>query len=117
MLAETRRRHLLELVSRRGFATLEELVKATGVSESTVRRDLEALDQAGAVKRTHGGAVCSGEVRSMPPLDERETAQAGEKRAIGQLAAALVEDDETVLLDGGTTNLELARRLGIARLR
>jgi DeoR/GlpR family transcriptional regulator of sugar metabolism len=111
MLAETRRRHLLELVSRRGFATLEELVKATGVSESTVRRDLEALDQAGAVKRTHGGAVCSGEVRSMPPLEERETAQAAEKRAIGELAAALVEDDETVLLDGGTTTLEVARAL------
>jgi DeoR/GlpR family transcriptional regulator of sugar metabolism len=111
MLAETRRRHLLELVSRRGFATLEELVKATGVSESTVRRDLEALDQAGAVKRTHGGAVCSGEVRSMPPLDEREAAQNPEKRAIGELAASLVEDDETVLLDGGTTTLEVARAL------
>lgn len=111
MLAETRRRHLLELVTRRGFATLEELVKATGVSESTVRRDLEALDQVGAVKRTHGGAVCSGEVRSMPPLDERETAQQVEKRAIGQRAAMLVEDDETVLLDGGTTTLEVARAL------
>ncbi len=111
MLAETRRKRLLELVSRRGFATLEELVQASGVSESTVRRDLEALDQVGAVKRTHGGAVCSGEVRSMPPLDERETAQALEKRAIGQRAAMLVEDDETVLLDGGTTTLEVARAL------
>src|SRR5690554_1062030 len=57
MLAETRRRNLLDLIARQGFATLDELVKALGVSESTVRRDLEALDLGGQVKRTHGGAV------------------------------------------------------------
>lgn len=111
MLAETRRRQLLDLVNRRGFATLDDLVKALGVSESTVRRDLEALDSAGVVKRTHGGAVCSGEVRAMPAFDERETAQAAEKRAIGRAAADLVADGDTVLLDGGTTTLEVARAL------
>ena len=111
MLVETRRRALLDLINRQGFATLEELVRATGASESTVRRDLEALDQAGAVKRTHGGAVCSGEVRAMPALDDRATAAAEEKRAIGRAAAGLVEDGETVLLDGGTTTLEVARAL------
>lgn len=111
MLAEERRRQLLDLVNRRGFATLEELVKALGVSESTVRRDLEALDGAGLVKRTHGGAVCSGDVRGMPAFDDRQTAMAAEKRAIGALAAALVADGEAVLLDGGTTTLEVARAL------
>lgn len=111
MLAENRRRQLLDLVNRRGFATLDELTKTLGVSESTVRRDLEALDLAGIVKRTHGGAVCSSEVRGMPAFDERETAQAPEKRAIGTTAAALVADGDTVLLDGGTTTLEVARAL------
>src|SRR4051794_28799845 len=111
MLAETRRRQLLELISRRGFATLDELIKSLGVSESTIRRDLEALDLSGAIKRTHGGAVCSGEVRGMPAFDERATTAAAEKRAIGQAAAALVEDGDTVLLDGGTTTLEVARVL------
>jgi DeoR/GlpR family transcriptional regulator of sugar metabolism len=111
MLAETRRRQLLDLINRRGFATLEELVKALGVSESTIRRDLEALDGSGQVKRTHGGAVCSGDVRGMPAFDERQTAQAAEKRAIGQLTAGLVADGETVVLDGGTTTLEVARAL------
>jgi DeoR family fructose operon transcriptional repressor len=111
MLAETRRRHLLDLISRRGFATLTELVEALAVSESTVRRDLEVLDQAGAVKRTHGGAVYSAEVRAMPAFDERTTTAAAEKRAIGKLAASLIQDDETVLLDGGTTTLEVARAL------
>jgi DeoR/GlpR family transcriptional regulator of sugar metabolism len=111
MLAETRRRQLLDLVTRQGFATLDELVRALGVSESTIRRDLESLGQTGAVKRTHGGAVCSAEVRAMPAFDERQTAQAAEKRAIGVLAASLVADGETVLLDGGTTTLEVARAL------
>jgi len=111
MLAETRRRRLLELINGRGFATLEELVRALGVSESTVRRDLEALDAAGSVKRTHGGAVCPGDVRAMPALDDRATTAAAEKQAIGRCAAALVADSETVLLDGGTTTLEVARAL------
>ncbi|MEW4567546.1 DeoR/GlpR family DNA-binding transcription regulator [Tautonia sp. JC769] len=111
MLVESRRRTLLELVSRQGFASLEELVKATGASESTIRRDLEALDQAGAIKRTHGGAVCSGEVRSMPALDDRVTTAAEEKQAIGRAVCDLIEDGETVLLDGGTTTLEVARAL------
>lgn len=111
MLAEPRRRLLLEQISRQGYATLDQLVKSLGVSESTVRRDLEALDLAGSVKRTHGGAVYAGEVRSMPAFDDRTGTAADEKRAIGIAAAALIEDGDTVLLDGGTTTLEVARAL------
>src|ERR1700693_2535674 len=117
MLAETRRRHLLELITRQGYGTLDELVKILGVSESTIRRDLEALDLAGSIKRTHGGAVYTGEVRSMPAFDERTGTAAVEKRAIGLAAAALLEDGDTVLLDGGTTTLEVARALGGRRVR
>ena len=111
MLAETRRQRVLDLVIRRGSATLEELVAALGVSESTVRRDLEALDLEGRVKRTHGGAIYSGEVRAMPALEERAGSATLEKRAIGRLAAELVGDGDTVLLDGGTTTLEIARAM------
>jgi DeoR/GlpR family transcriptional regulator of sugar metabolism len=111
MLAETRRRRLQELITRQGYATLDELVRVLGVSESTIRRDLEALDLAGSVKRTHGGAIYAGEVRSMPAFDERTGTAAAEKRAIGQAAAALIQDGDTVLLDGGTTTLEVARAL------
>jgi DeoR family transcriptional regulator, fructose operon transcriptional repressor len=111
MLAETRRRHLLELITRQGFATLDELVRVLGVSESTIRRDLEALDLAGSIKRTHGGAVYTGEVRSMPAFDERTGTAVAEKRAIGLATAALLDDGDTVLLDGGTTTLEVARAL------
>jgi DeoR/GlpR family transcriptional regulator of sugar metabolism len=111
MLVESRRRALLDLVNRQGFATLEELVRSTGASESTIRRDLEALDQAGTIKRTHGGAVCTGDVRAMPALDDRATTAEAEKVAIGRAVAGLIEDGETVLLDGGTTTLEVARAL------
>lgn len=111
MLAETRRRHLLDLIARQGFATLDELVKSLGVSESTVRRDLETLDLTGAIKRTHGGAVFQGELRALPALEDRVTTAALEKQVIGRAAAALVEEGDTVLLDGGTTTLEVARSL------
>lgn len=111
MLPEPRRQRLKELISRQGYATLDELVRVLGVSESTIRRDLEALDLSGSVKRTHGGAVYAGEVRSMPPFDERTETAAAEKRAIGQATSALIEDGDTVLLDGGTTTLEVARAL------
>ncbi len=111
MLPETRRKRLLELISRQGFATLDELVKSLGVSESTVRRDLETLDLAGSVKRTHGGAVFAEEARGMPAYDERTRTAINEKRAIGEATAALLEDGDTVLLDGGTTTFEVARAL------
>src|ERR1700761_1968090 len=111
MLAETRRRSLLDLLARQGFATLDELVKALGVSESTVRRDLETLDLTGSVKRTHGGAVYSGEVRAMPALEDRAASATAEKAMIGRATAALIEDGDSVLLDGGTTTLEVARAL------
>jgi len=112
MLAEPRRRLLLDRISRQGFATLEELVRSLGVSESTVRRDLEALDLAGAVKRTHGGAIVSErEGRAMPAFEDRTGSASAEKRAIGQATATLIDDGDTVLLDGGTTTFEVARAL------
>jgi DeoR/GlpR family transcriptional regulator of sugar metabolism len=112
MLAEPRRRLLLDRIARQGFATLDELVKSLGVSESTVRRDLEALDLAGSIKRTHGGAVfTASEPRAMPAFDERTSSATLEKQAIGQAAASLIDDGDTVLLDGGTTTLEVARAL------
>ncbi len=116
MLAESRRRLLLDRIARQGFATLDELVKSLGVSESTVRRDLEALDLAGSVRRTHGGAMfvasSSGlEPTAMPAFDDRTATATAEKRAIGRAAAALIDDGDTILLDGGTTTLEVARAL------
>lgn len=111
MPPEARRKVVLELIAKQGFASLGEIVSAIGVSESTVRRDVESLDQMGLVKRIHGGAVLMGELRSLPGLDERAGSARLEKAAIGRATADLISDGESVLLDGGTTTLEVARAL------
>jgi DeoR/GlpR family transcriptional regulator of sugar metabolism len=87
------------------------LAKATAKSSSTVRRDLEYWDQQGKLKRTHGGAVFVGDGSALPAFEDRSTSQIAEKRAIAAAAAARINDGDAVLLDGGTTTLEVGRRL------
>ena len=106
-----RRGRLLDLIRVRGFAALEELVRELGVSESTVRRDLDALEEQGAAKRTHGGVLYAGGMPRLAEFDERQPANWAAKRAIAARAAEVISDGETVLLDGGTTTYEVARLL------
>src|SRR5688500_748424 len=75
VLVEERRQRVLDLVKTRGFVSLDDLAGAIGVSDSTIRRDLEALDQAGALRKTHGGAVFVGNGNGLPALEERSSAQ------------------------------------------
>jgi DeoR/GlpR family transcriptional regulator of sugar metabolism len=81
------------------------------VSESTLRRDLDHWDRHGMLKRIHGGAMYTGDGTSLPSLEERTAAQLSEKRLIAKSAAARIRDGDAVLLDGGTTTLEVARLL------
>ena len=106
-----RRSRLLDLIRVRGFAPLEELVRELGVSESTVRRDLDALEEQGTARRTHGGVLYAGGRPRLAEFDERQPANWAAKRAIAVRAAAIIGDGETVLLDGGTTTYEVARLL------
>lgn len=111
MLPEERRQRVLELVSRRGFVALGDLVKELDASESTIRRDLDHWNRQGVLKRTHGGAIYLGDSTTLPALEERSASQMAEKRAIARAAAARIRDGDAVLLDGGTTTLEVARLL------
>lgn len=111
MLVEERRQKLSEIVSRRGYVPLPELITEMGVSESTVRRDLEHLHETGVLRRTHGGATAVSETSPLPALEERSGRQRTEKQRIAKKAAELIGDGETILLDGGTTTLEVARQL------
>jgi DeoR/GlpR family transcriptional regulator of sugar metabolism len=111
VLVEERRHRVLDLVSRKGFVTLADLAKAIKVSESTVRRDLDHWNQQGLLKRIHGGAMYTGDGSALPALEERTTTQVAEKRQIARAAAARIRDGDAVLLDGGTTTLEVARLL------
>jgi DeoR/GlpR family transcriptional regulator of sugar metabolism len=111
VLVEERRQRVLDLVSRRGFVSLLDLVQNINVSESTIRRDLDHLHRQGVVKRTHGGAMFVGDGSSLPALEDRSTMQLTEKQAVAREAAARVRDGDTILLDGGTTTLEVAKAL------
>jgi len=111
MLVQQRRQRVLDLVSRKGFVTLTDLARALRVSDSTLRRDLDHWDTQGLLKRIHGGAMFTGENSSLPALEERSETQTREKRAIAQAAAQRIRDGDAILLDGGTTTLEVARLL------
>jgi DeoR/GlpR family transcriptional regulator of sugar metabolism len=108
VLVEERRQKVIDLVSERGFIGLADLAKKLETSESTIRRD---LDEQGFIKRTHGGAVFQGDNATLPALEERSQRELDEKRQIAHAAATRIKDGDAILLDGGTTTLEVARLL------
>jgi len=96
---------------------LGELSAALGVSESTVRRDLEVLENQGSIRRTHGGAVSLAE----PPasrlgFSDRESTCVQEKRAIAAAVTRRIPNNQTVILDGGTTCYQVAAALAGRRI-
>lgn len=111
MLTEERRNKLLEVVRRKGFVSLPDLANELQVSASTVRRDLDYLEETGEAKRTHGGVFYTGPSPKLPHFEQRQQAQWEEKRQIAIAAAQLVQDGDTILLDGGSTTYELAQQL------
>ncbi len=111
MLVEERRQRVLTLVSAKGFVALDDLARDLGASHSTIRRDLEYWHKQGTVRRTHGGAIYVGDATVLPALEERASSQLEEKQAVARIAAGRIRAGDTVLLDGGTTTLEVARQL------
>ncbi|UUK65086.1 DeoR/GlpR family DNA-binding transcription regulator [Clavibacter sepedonicus] len=110
--AATRRSRILERLADRGFATVAELAADAGVSAVTIRADLDALADSAAVQRVHGGAVLrAGLGAREQSLEVTLESAADAKRAIGRAAADLVESGQSVLLDVGSTTLQVARAL------
>ncbi|WP_084074862.1 DeoR/GlpR family DNA-binding transcription regulator [Demequina sp. NBRC 110052] len=107
-----RKARLAAAVAEAGQVTVAELAERFQVSVDTIRRDLDRLDADGVVIRTHGGAV-SPDALPKPEsgLDIRRRVQTSAKDTIGRLAARLVEDDSSLLINGGTTTLAVARSL------
>lgn len=115
-LPAVRQERLLGLLGDRGQATVAELVALLGVSRDTVRRDLDVLGSRGLLVRTHGGAVQKDRmVRVDTTLGLRMDAHAEAKRRIGQAAAGLVRDGETLVLNGGSTTVAFASALAERR--
>jgi DeoR family fructose operon transcriptional repressor len=111
VLVEERRKRILDLVRDRGIISLAELSRELEVSESTARRDLGYWHGKGVLKRTHGGAIYTGQGPPLPPLEARANTHLVEKRRIARIAAGRVHNGDAVLLDGGTTTLEVAKLL------
>jgi DeoR family transcriptional regulator, aga operon transcriptional repressor len=110
LLVEERRRRIVELVNQQGRVTVEELVALFGISAVTIRADLEALARADAVSRSHGGALPAA-AQLDTPLNIKETRHHAQKLRIGMAAAKLIQDGETIILDSGSTTVEIARRI------
>lgn len=109
LLLEERRRRIIDRIGENGRATVGDLAKHFNVSAVTIRGDLEALARIGAITRSHGGALPAAIARADTPLTIKETRHLAEKRRIGAAAANLVHDGETIILDSGSTTVEIAR--------
>ena len=107
-----RKASLVAAVSDAGQVTVAELAETFSVSMDTIRRDLDRLDADGLVIRTHGGAVSPNAVpKPETGLDVRKRVQTDAKDTIGALAAQLIDDGDTIMINGGTTAIALARHL------
>jgi DeoR family transcriptional regulator of aga operon len=117
LLAEQRRRKILDLIEQKGQITVRDLVDRFSISAVTARADLDALSSEGTVVRSHGGAVRRLEASQDYPLRLKQGLHHAEKVRIGRAAAELVREGETVILDSGTTTAEIARHLKARRLQ
>lgn len=102
---------VLDVLRARGRVEVADLAGRFGVSEMTIRRDLEELERHNLCRRVHGGAVPSLSRSYEPPFTLRQQQAVAAKRAIGVAVGQMLSDGETVLLDIGTTTMEVARAL------
>ncbi|WP_219838227.1 DeoR/GlpR family DNA-binding transcription regulator [Paenibacillus sp. R14(2021)] len=105
MLVAERYERIVELVNERGSIRVTELSELCQVTEETIRRDLDRLEQAGRLRRSHGGAVSVKDAQMQPeiPYAEREITHAEEKRRIAEEAVKLIQPKDRILLDASTT--------------
>jgi DeoR/GlpR family transcriptional regulator of sugar metabolism len=97
--------------------SLPDLTAELNVSASTIRRDLDYLEETGEAKRTHGGVFYTGPSPTLPHFELRQQSQWDKKRQIAAYAAELVQDGDTILVDGGSTTYELAQHLATRNIQ
>lgn len=111
LFPEERHQKILSFLEKRGRVSVGELSEAFGLSQATIRADLEILSAQGLLLRTHGGAIAAGRGETELSHDARRRLHPAEKERIGAAAADLVSDGEAILLDASTTSLAMAARL------
>ena len=111
MELQSRHEMVLELVLERGEVSVAELSQRAGVTPMTIRRDLETLEAAGAVQRVHGGVIIANSRGYASPYSVRAQRSQEAKKRIGQAAAGMLQEREAVIIDVGTTTLQVAAAL------
>lgn len=112
LMAEERRQKILALMQSEGRVIVGNLSKVFGVSQITIRKDLDSLQQRGLVQRNHGGALPpTSSALFDPSLQEKQKQHAPQKQRIAAAAAAMVTDGSCIMLDSGTTTAAIAHAL------
>ena len=111
MLAQERRQHIFKEIESSGVASVRDLSQRFDVSMITIMRDLQELEQEGLIRRVHGGAISMRGASYEPPFSARESQFSSEKQRIALKAVELITDGDSLILDVGTTTLEIARAL------
>jgi DeoR/GlpR family transcriptional regulator of sugar metabolism len=109
LIPAQRRDRIQEYLTMNRIARTADLCGLLEASEATVRRDLEWLEQEGILERTHGGAIISQRIIFEPGYQQRAQVNPDEKRSIGALAASLIEKDDIVFINSGTTTTQVIR--------
>lgn len=107
MLTEERHNLISRFLEKKGIAKISELMDLTSTSESTIRRDLIFLESINVIKRIHGGATLPKRRFTEPSYSEKEDQNVAEKKAIAKFAAELIEEGDSIYLDGGTSTFEI----------
>ena len=115
LFLEERRQEILDRINQAGRTAVAELSQQFGVSEVTIRADLQALTERNLVVRTHGGAIAALRGPYELSLATRRQQQVAEKSRIGVAAAAVVTDGDAVFLDSSSTALAIAQNLKMCR--
>lgn len=111
MFFEERQQKILQMLKQKSSLKVAELSSVLQVSESTIRRDLKEMEEACLLSRTHGGAVSFAITNIEPTYKEKEASNQDEKVLIGELAAKMIKDGDALILDAGTTTLEVAKHI------
>lgn len=107
MLTAERHSIIIQLLNEKHSIKIQDIIKATAASESTIRRDLTDLEAQGKLVRIHGGAILPERKLQEFSLKEKSTKNLHEKTKIAQLAACLVDEGDCLFIDAGTTTLQL----------
>lgn len=111
MLPLERRQNIIKKISIKKSVRVVELSREFGVTEETIRRDLEKLEKEGALTRTYGGAVVITKTDNELPLSARLRENIEGKKLISEIVAGLIQDGDVVMLGSGSTSLKIAREI------